>query len=286
MLFRSQQPCMNTNSAGTALAAAKSSHVSKCAEDVGGVTPTGFGTTCDVNNDGTFAETCIVGAFCDAANDGCGSGGTCTATAFDQTATSALDSDKTYAVCFTEAAGDASDLTWADSGIRVKTPQVQSITYSDPARVISADSCFGSTVLDTPDAGGYTGMADCHTRLPEAFGSPYTSDSAYQRYATIPRASDISITYNGPLNTGTGIATGKHISLVQMSVYNANAPAYSQRHNPCRIASEAAGAPTSAGNDGTSSDDTEGGMRYHTGPATAPSGTSTVTIQQIGRAHV
>jgi hypothetical protein len=287
-----QQPCMNTagNSAGTALAAAKSSHVSKCAEDANGVTPTGFGTTCDVNNDGVFAETCAVGAFCNAANDGCGSGGTCTATAFDQTATSALDSDKTYAVCFTEAAGDASDLTWADSGIRVKTPQVQSITYSDPARVISADSCFSSTVLDTADAGGYAGMADCHTRLPEAFGSPYTSDSAYQRYATLPRASDISITYNGPLNTGTGIATGKHISLVQMSVYNANAPAYSQRHNPCRIALEAAGAATSTGTDGTTGtttagglaggDDTEGGMRYHTGAATAPAGTSTVTIQQ------
>lgn len=46
-----------------------------------------------------------------------------------QTTNNLLDASKTYAVCYSENAGDTSDNTWSDSYIRLKVTKVASIGH-------------------------------------------------------------------------------------------------------------------------------------------------------------
>jgi hypothetical protein len=245
----------------------QSAHVGKCVGTVGGTAT----AKCDVDNDGVFSETCTAGSYCMVTDSGCG-GATCTPQKYKQLRTQDLDTDKTFAVCYTEGAGGTADAGWRDAGIRVKTPQVQSITYGAPARVITADSCFGKHILDQADADSIEGFANCKVPLATR------SDAHYQIGAMLPRAEDVVITYGGPLNAGSGLAADKWISLVEHTTVEG---AQFQKYNPCRNAASAAKLPgTESTSTGAVFQDNEGGMRLHSGPLQATGSSKTVTIPQ------
>jgi len=297
----SNQPCTDTianvNPAGFADSMYQTTSGRSHPAAICPTTVTSAEAKCDVNMDGVYDEQCAPGTFCDMANDGCGSGaantlctkqGAAAGKEYNLLSTEGLNSDTTYAVCYTENWA-ASTPVWVDSGIRVKTPQVQSITYGSPARVIDADACFtGVPGLAAADADGVRGVADCHTVVYDP--SRAISDSHMQIGAMLPRASDVQLTYQGPYTVGsygagTGMAEDKTISLVEQSL---TTTAAEQHYNPCRIATQAFAAPDSTGGatDGYRQDqgdnanvaDTEGGMRLHSGPLTATGSTRAVTI--------
>jgi hypothetical protein len=135
---------------------------------------------------------------------------------------------------------------------------VQSVTYSNPARVITADACFSGNIQGTAN-----GLASCAVAGTTAH---------YSIGATLPRARNVKISYQGP-TSGTGLASNKYIALVEQTLG-------AQTNNPCRKASIAAAAANSAGGAGTGGQDSEGGARLHSGPLNAPSGSKVVTIPQ------
>lgn len=299
--LNSQQPCSKTiaGKANGALSTAEkqtqtgpSTLVTTCQ---GANIATGATAGCDLNNDGVFAETCAaVGDLCNAnvANP-CG-GGTCSPSGnVYKLKTDDLNADKTFAVCFTEGNGQTTDDGWTDSGIRVQTPQVQSITYGSPTRVISAASCFGPSVYQYADSqpdlfdgtsfvgaatvaglgGNLKGMADCQVPLTTR------STAHYQIGAMLPRAAGVQFTYNGPSN-GAGLAAGMVVSLVEQTTTSGE----NQKLNPCRDHVQAAAAadstPATSAFKGTLAQPDEGGARLHSGAVTAGAGTTQVSIPQ------
>lgn len=306
--LNSLQPCLNTiaGKAYGALTVAEkqtqtgpSTMVTTCQ---GSNIPTGATAGCDLNNDGVFGETCkAVGDLCDASGANPCGGGTCSPSGnVYKLKTDDLNADKTFAVCFTEGNGQVSDNGWTDSGIRVQTPQVQSITYGSPNRVISAASCFGPSVYQNTEAqpelfdgtsfagaatvaglgGNLKGMADCQVPLAKFVGgNPVRSTAHYQIGAMLPRAADASFSYNGPIS-GTGLAAGMVISLVEQTTTTGE----NQKLNPCRdhvqAAKAADGTPDTAAFKGTLAQNDEGGARLHSGALTAASGTNVVTVPQ------
>jgi hypothetical protein len=286
--LNNQQPCLGatepTKVPGTTNSRRQYSGVSadvyKCGSSVGG-SP---GSTCDIDRDGAFAETCIANAFVDCASStanscGCGTG-TITADANLKTLkTMDLSVDRTFAVCY-ENSG-----VWYDAGIRLKTPKVQSITYGAPARVITAESCFQGTEET---------LASCQLRSKTA--NAFLSAAHYQIGAIIPRADDVKLIYGGPVSTaspseGTGLPAGNRISLVEQTTSNAQGSTAYQTNNPCRNALQASAAPPAhAASKPTNTayhvsnmhaTDTEGGMRLHSGTLTAPTGSMEVTVPQV-----
>jgi hypothetical protein len=262
------QPCVTSvveaPSPVTSLHSGKSSDfgvIQKC-DGVG----TGASAICDVNKDGRYTETCIQNAYtlCKDSNGnpvagcGCGAGQTTTKMGHYHLRTIDLSTDATFALCYKETSG-----SWSDAGIRLKTPKVQSITYASPERVITADSCFGGDLEEDAD-----GLADCAVRKTDALAT--LSDAHKQIGAMLPRAADVQVTYGGPLS-GAGMAAGQYLSLVEQEKANKDTPATpaSQDYNPCRNAELAAAAPDetySPGGAGTIGQDSEGGMRLHSGP--------------------
>jgi len=262
------QPCVPTvvdaASPVTSLHSGKSSDfgvIHKCNGIGGGAT-----AICDVNKDGMYTETCIVNAYtlCKDANGGavadcgCGSGQTTTKASHYHLRTIDLSTDATFALCYKESSG-----SWSDAGIRLKTPKVQSITYASPRRAITADSCFGGDLEGDSD-----GLADCSVRKTDAL--LILSDAHKQIGAMLPRAANMKVRYGGP-RFGTGMADGQYLSLVEQEKANKDTPASppSQSYNPCRNAELAAAAPDAAyspGQAGAIGQDSEGGMRLHSGP--------------------
>lgn len=164
--------------------------------------------------------------------------------------TDKLNADKTFAVCYTKGNGGLNDLEWGDSGIRFQTPKVTSISYGAPARVLTAESCFGDVSSVT--------VADC-------IATPGGSTAHYN--ALLPRASDVTVTYGDP-TYGTGMGSGKHIALVE---HTQNLGSSGQMNNPCRDANAILSVISTSGTDDN---------RLHTGKITAAVGTQDIIIPQ------
>jgi hypothetical protein len=260
-----------------------STQVTMCAQNgfVGNIIDGTETANCDTNNDGDFSETCTaVGDLCN--GGGCGGGACQPSGNMYKLKTNLISSDKTFAVCYSEGSGDTSDNGWTDAGIRVQTPQVQSVTYGSPNRVIDASACFDQTMLQATSAGvngvgsvPLKGLADCKVPLATQ------SDAHYQIGAMLPRAADVEVSYNGPSN-GAGLAPNKYISLVEHTTTSGE----NQKFNPCRDHVQAGAVahytdsihPTNY--KGTLGADDEGGKRLHSGAVQAAVGASTVTIPQ------
>jgi hypothetical protein len=139
--------------------------------------------------------------------------------------TDALDVTKTFAVCYAEGDGSVTDNTWEDSGIRLQTPKLTHLTYSDPVRNLYAKTCFDSLDL--------YGLANCQGGVTGG-GATATGGSTAYRNSQLPRSEDVVVAYGGTL------ATGKYISLVAHTLGK-------QTNNPCRDATAAAKLRASGG---------------------------------------
>jgi len=166
--------------------------------------------------------------------------------------TDLLSADKTFALCYADGTGDTSDATWADSGMRLQTPKVTMISYMQPARELTATTCFGDIDL--------WGPADCRWGAQGA-GLTASITTTAARNSQLPQATQVVITYNN--NDGTGVPmNNKYLSLVEHS-------RGSQAGNPCRDGNQAAAAANSAG----SAD-----ARLHSGVIQAGQNDTIVTI--------
>jgi hypothetical protein len=195
--------------------------------------------------------------------------------------TNKLNSDRTFAVCYTEAATANAAAQWIDSGLRMKTPQLQSITYSAPVRTISADSCFAGNV-----EGLANGIANCVVGRTNPTTGASAATTAYSEAhksidSILPRGTSFTVTYHGPTH-GTALGNNKWISLVEHT--RGTHTTGGEANDPCRNMLEAAALPTTTGVSATyigavQPASTEGGMREHTGPLLA-SGTSATVLQE------
>jgi hypothetical protein len=169
--------------------------------------------------------------------------------------TSSLDTDKIFALCYAEGDSTSSDQTWEDSGIRLRTPKVTSITYTQPARVITSDSCFD---------GDLWGPADCNPSK-TCSGSECTggdpsvicATDATETCTVLPRHDG----YNGTGNTlsfaGPDASGVTFVSFVRQDLGI-------QLNNPCRDARQASAAAASSGSPN---------QRLHSGPVATSGGT-------------
>jgi hypothetical protein len=180
-----------------------------------------------------------------------------------------LNADKTFAVCYTadHVGGTILDPQWTDSGLRVKTPEVTSITFGSPARVLTAASCWDNRADTT--------LANC---ISKEGGLPAHQNSL------LPRASNVEVTYGGP-EYGAGLAVNKWIALVEHQTTLTANDLTTQPNNPCRDGRVLTNDPgTSARADwidgaGTGNQ-VNGGMRLRTGALQAPGGSKKVVIPQ------
>jgi hypothetical protein len=273
------QACSQTESALTAASTAQTGAMGSSQQrcDSIGTSP---GTTCDVNRDGTFGETCVANALT-TSTSGCGIGATVTYPGYYEVATQTLSTDITFALCYLESGS-----TYTDTGIRLQLPKVQAVTYGAPARVIRADSCFSGSLEDKS-----SGIADCHVFSSTA---DQNLDQAHVQIGSIiPRARDVKLTYGGG-SYGSSMAAGKWISLVEHQKANFDTPETPngqtsgyQANNPCRNAMQAANTPADAASPGSAPTPvgvlntvTEGGMRLQSGAQQAATDSYTVTIPQ------
>jgi hypothetical protein len=164
--------------------------------------------------------------------------------------TDKLNANLTFALCYTEGAATLSDDGWTDSGLRLKTPKLTSLTYGSPVRVLKADSCFGDNTAVT--------LANCQTSI---------GGSAAHYNSILPRAMDVSVNYGGP-EYGTGLAAGAWVSFVEQTQ---DLGGTGQPNNPCRDGNQASIAAAAAGSNDA---------RLHSGVMQAASGTKTITIPQ------
>jgi hypothetical protein len=152
--------------------------------------------------------------------------------------TTGLATDKTFALCYAEGDGSSSDTSWEDSGLRLRTPKVTTVTYSQPARAITSASCFD---------GDLWGAADCNpSKTCHGAGcsggdpSVLCAADATESCTVLPRhdgadGTGVDLTISGP---DASVAT--YASLVRQDLGI-------QSNNPCRDARQASAAANSAG---------------------------------------
>jgi hypothetical protein len=168
--------------------------------------------------------------------------------------TDLISSAKTFALCYAEGSGDTSDNTWEDSGLRLQTPKLTSIKYSQPVRQLYAKTCFDSIDL--------YGKASCRGGNVVGTGASVSQGSDAYRNSQLPRATNVTITYHGPA-TGA-LANYKWVSLVEHTLGK-------QTNNPCRDPDQAAAAAASAGSQDA---------RLHSGPLRAGLNNNQIRIPQ------
>jgi hypothetical protein len=155
--------------------------------------------------------------------------------------TDKLSAAAELALCYAEGTGDATDQTWTDSGMRLYTPKLTQLLYSAPARVITAESCFGDIDL--------YGLATCLKQVSCSGAACVISSNSTScgpdgsvDCPIIPRHTNTALAYSGP--SSITVPTGLTVSLVEHTRGQ-------QANNPCRDAVEAsalAGAFGSADN--------------------------------------
>jgi len=189
--------------------------------------------------------------------------------------TNELSAAAELALCYAEGTGDANDATWTDSGLRLYTPKVTQLLYSAPARVITAESCFGdidlfgrATCLKEVSCTG----ADCTVSSNSTSCGPDGSVDC----PIIPRHIDTTLTYGGPASIT--VPTGITLSLVEHSrgtndIWTQQGITMNLVHpnNPCRDAVEASAAASAFG----SAD-----SRQHSGSIVATVGTTSFILPQ------
>jgi len=169
--------------------------------------------------------------------------------------TDKLSTANVYAVCYTEGAGSLADTGWTDSGIRLQTPKMTSLSFGSPARLLTAESCFGDDPSIT--------LANCQAGA-----------SAAHYNSQLPRAENVQVTYGGP-KYGDGLPAGSWISLVEQTQDKGST---GEANNPCRDANSATQLPAT---DGSPQNE-----RLHTGVLQAATGTKNVIMpstQDIGQ---
>jgi len=189
--------------------------------------------------------------------------------------TNELSAAAELALCYAEGTGDANDATWTDSGLRLYTPKVTQLLYSAPARVITAESCFGdidlfgrATCLKEVSCTG----ADCTVSSNSTSCGPDGSVDC----PIIPRHIDTTLTYGG--SASITVPTGITLSLVEHSrgtndIWTQQGITMNlvQPNNPCRDAVEASAAASAFG----SADN-----RQHSGSIVATVGTTSFILPQ------
>jgi hypothetical protein len=100
-----------------------------------------------------------------------------------------LDATKNYALCYSEAGGDAFS-TWFDSGLRLTVSKIRSISYGTPARVMDSSHVPATT-----------------NSIPQMTNVvlTYSGDLAFYNYVSIVSA---SLNTNDPCNLGSFAAAG------------------------------------------------------------------------------
>jgi len=88
-----------------------------------------------------------------------------------------------FAVCYSRDSG----VTYEDAGIRLTVPQIQSISYGTPVRILKADTCFsGASEFGLPRAGGGE-IANCYASV----------SMTSKRNSQLPQSHQMHLIYNG-----------------------------------------------------------------------------------------
>jgi len=172
--------------------------------------------------------------------------------------TNSLSAAKTFALCYAQTGGTASD-PWRDSGIRLQTPKLTNILYSNPVNNFDASTCF---LTDDSNVNiDLYGPANCKGGIVGSGPTASGGSTAYRK-SQLPRDSNIVIQYVGPATNA--LANAMYVALVEHTLGK-------QANNPCRDADQTTAAASSDG----SSD-----ARLRSGPLQATNGTSLITIPQ------
>ena len=137
--------------------------------------------------------------------------------------TDLLSSALTFALCYTEGVGDTIDTGWLDSGIRLQTPKLTSVSYSYPPVTYTAESCFGNIDL--------YGIANC-LGFATGTGSGVTGAKNSIRNSHLPQAPGVVISYGSSFSVASGgLGNNNYVSLVEHTLGR-------QVNNPCRDGSQ------------------------------------------------